>query len=67
MIEKYKSIASNISHDAYLELPSLGSSSIKYYAYAPYALKSKRQATKNMEFGTAFHSMVLEPEIFKNK
>lgn len=66
-MEKYKKLSRKISHEDYLNLESLGSSTIKTYSYAPYAINENKKQTSSMSIGTMFHSYLLEIDEFKKQ
>jgi len=63
-MKKYKEVSKKVPMQEYLKWDSLGSSDIKTYATAPYAVKNKRIETRAMRMGTALHTLLLEPNLF---
>jgi hypothetical protein len=65
-MEKYKAIMKTMAAEEYHLMPEVGSSTVKKYSVAPYAVENKISQTDAMKLGSAFHMFILEPELFGN-
>lgn len=63
-MEKYKEIMKQMAAEEYHAMPEVGSSTVKKYSVAPYAVENKIAQTDAMKIGSAFHMFILEPELF---
>lgn len=58
-MEKYKAIMKTMAAEEYHLMPEVGSSTVKKYSVAPYAVENKISQTDAMKLGSAFHMFIL--------